>query len=61
MTLEDRIKRLAEDIVASRDEAQAVLLTRELQTLLCEHIKHLRRKLLIPSELDDFTDTEAAA
>jgi len=53
MTLEDRIRRLAENIVASRDEAQTVLLVRELQTLLYEHIKRLRRKLVNPSEFDE--------
>jgi hypothetical protein len=53
MTLEDRIRRLAENIIVTRDDAQAVLLVRELQTLLYEHIKRLRRKHVNPSEFDE--------
>jgi len=42
MSLEDRIRRLTEDIIACRDEAEAVILTRDLGITLHEHIKRLR-------------------
>ena len=42
MSLEDRIRKLAEDIIACRDEAEAVILTRDLGIALHEHIKRLR-------------------
>ena len=41
MNLEDRIRRLTEDIIACRDEAEAVILTRDLGITLHEHIKRL--------------------
>jgi len=45
MSVEERIRQLTEDIIACRDEAEAVILTRDLGIALHEHIKELRRKL----------------
>ena len=60
MSQEDRIRKLAEDIIACRDEAEAVILTRELGIALHEHIKQLRRKLSIPPDADSLTNLKAA-
>jgi len=60
MSLEDRIRRLTEDIIACRDEAKAVILTRNLGIALHEHMKQLRRKLSIPPDADSRTHTKAA-
>jgi hypothetical protein len=50
MNLEDRIRQLSEEMINCRDEARIVLLSRELQTLLHEHMEQLRSKLVIASE-----------
>jgi len=60
MSLEDRIRRLTEDIIACRDEAEAVILTRSLGIALHEHMKQLRRKLSIPPDADSRTHIKAA-
>ena len=47
MFLEDRIRKLCEEIIASGDEAQAVVLAQELQIALREYIEQLRGKLIV--------------
>jgi len=47
MSSEDRIRKLVEDIIACGDEAEAVILTRELGIALHEHIKQLRRRMTL--------------
>jgi hypothetical protein len=58
--LEDRIRKLAEDIIACRDEAEAVILTRNLGIALHEHIKQLRHKLCTQPNADNLTNSKAA-
>jgi len=46
MSIEERVRALSEAIIASEDEAKVLALTRELQTVIHNHIEHLRAKLL---------------
>jgi hypothetical protein len=57
MSVEERIRLLSEAILASEDEVKVVELTRELQTVIHEHIEELRAKLLeipavMPSKIE---------
>jgi len=57
MSIEERVRVLSEAIIASEDEVKVLELTRELQTVIHEHIEHLRAKLLeipavIPSKIE---------
>ena len=46
MTFEERVLHLCEQVAASRSEAEAIELARELQSLIHERIEGLRGKLL---------------
>ena len=57
MSTEERVRTLSEAIIASDDEVKVLELTRELQTVIHEHIEDLRAKLLevpavIPSKIE---------
>jgi hypothetical protein len=45
MSLEDRIRKLAEDILACQDDGQTAVLAEEFQEAIRERIAHLRKKL----------------
>jgi hypothetical protein len=46
MTFEERIRQLCEQLAASASEAEAIELSRELQSLIHDRIEGLRGKLL---------------
>jgi hypothetical protein len=46
MTFEERVRQLCEQVAASGSEAEAIELSRELQSLIHERIEVLRGKLL---------------
>ncbi len=57
MSVEERIRILSEAILASDDEAQVLELTRELQSVIHQHIEELRAKVLeipavMPSKIE---------
>jgi hypothetical protein len=60
MSLEDKIRGLCEDILACRDEAEAVTLARELGMALHQHIKQMRRIITVLPDPDSPTDIKAA-
>jgi len=45
MSLEDRIRKLAEDILECQDDGQTAVLAEEFQEAIQERIVHLRKKL----------------
>jgi hypothetical protein len=45
MSVEDRIRQLAEEIVACQDDGKTAVLAEELQTAILERIAYLRMKL----------------
>jgi len=49
MSLEDRIRKLTEDIIASQDDGQTAVLAEELRDAIRQRVVHLREKAgLIP-------------
>jgi len=49
MSLEDRIRKLTEDIIASQDDGQTAVLAEELRDAIRQRVVHLQEKAgLIP-------------
>jgi len=48
MSLENRIRKLTEDILACEDDGKAAVLAEELQDTLCLHVLNLRVKRQLP-------------
>ena len=52
MSVEDRICRLLEEITSCRNEAETIVLSKELRIALHEHFEQLRAKLRIVRSSD---------